>query len=100
MANEAKHITELPEVESLPLDSVFIVETNTSGNSVTSQISMENLFSNSNLDLVANTIATEIQSTPTNSTPTVTKGTIYSDGTYLYVAVDTDQLMRVALESF
>lgn len=100
MANEAKHITELPEANSLPSDSVFMVEVNASGNSVTSKISSENLFANSELDLVVNSIAVNIQSTPSNSTPTVTKGSIFSDGTYIYIAVDTDQLMRVALESF
>jgi len=100
MANEAKHITELPEANSLPLDSVFIVETNTSGNSITQQISVENLFSNSSLDLVINTLSTTIQNEPANNTPTVIKGKMFSDGNYLYIAVDTNLLKRVALESF
>lgn len=103
MANEAKHITELPVAATAATDSVFVIEVNvgnTSSNSVTKQISVTNLFSNSNLDISANTITLEYNTTPANSTINVVHGRIWYDSDYLYVATANNVVKRVPLEDF
>lgn len=56
-------------------------------------------FSNSST-LSANSFLVRRDDTPANSTITVTKGAIWSDGTYLYVATADNTLKRIALTAF
>lgn len=47
-----------------------------------------------------NFLQISISNTPANSSIEVEKGTIFSDGDYLYVAVDTNHLKRIGLQDF
>lgn len=101
MANESSKISELPVANSLTTGVKIPVVVNPDTSPETRVVNVEVLFTNTaNLNVVSNTLIITKSSTPSNSTPTVTKGTIWFDSTYLYVAVANNQVKRVLLSSF
>jgi hypothetical protein len=72
----------------ITLPSGYVLTGQVVGSNVSANIAnFENLYVN-------------IQPTPANSSIAIAQGGIFSDGTYLYVAVANNQLMRVPLQSF
>jgi len=61
-------------------------------------IPVSNLFSNTTL--WANNLVLKQNNTPANSTANVIGGSIWSDGTYIYVATSNNTIKRVGLTSF
>ena len=108
MADRAKQISELPTTTSVAANATFVVVDNTTAVANTKQISANNLFNNSSFNvtlsntaiLSANTIVIRNNQTPANSTITVSKGTIFFDTDYLYIAVANNTLKRILLTSF
>lgn len=108
MADRAKQISELPTTTSVAANATFVVVDNTTAVANTKQISANNLFNNSSFNvtlsntaiLSANTIIIRNSQTPANSTITVSKGTIFFDTDYLYIAVANNTLKRILLTSF
>lgn len=108
MADRAKQISELPTTTSVAANATFVVVDNTTAVANTKQISANNLFNNSSFNvtlsntaiLSANTIIIRNNQTPANSTITVSKGTIFFDTDYLYIAVANNTLKRILLTSF
>jgi len=97
------------EVSSpLGRDILIIEDVPESGNSTTGGVTVENLFGNSDVNftvsntkiLSANTLVIRKNNTPSTSSDTVTRGTIWFDSSYLYVAIGTNTIKRVALEAF
>ena len=108
MADRSKQISELPTTTSVAANATFVVVDNTTAVANTKQISANNLFNNSSFNvtlsntaiLSANTIVIRNSQTPANSTITVSKGTIFFDTDYLYIAVANNTLKRILLTSF
>ena len=108
MADRAKQISELPTTTSVAANATFVVVDNTTAVANTKQISANNLFNNSSFNvtlsntaiLSANTIIIRNNQSPANSTITVSKGTIFFDTNYLYIAVANNTLKRILLTSF
>ncbi len=108
MADRAKQISELPTTTSVAANATFVVVDNTTAVANTKQISANNLFNNSSFNvtlsntaiLSANTIIIRNNQSPANSTITVSKGTIFFDTDYLYIAVANNTLKRILLTSF
>ena len=108
MADRSKQISELPTTTSVAANATFVVVDNTTAVANTKQISANNLFNNSSFNvtlsntaiLSANTIIIRNSQTPANSTITVSKGTIFFDTDYLYIAVANNTLKRILLTSF
>lgn len=108
MANRAKPIKNLPVKSTATSTDILVLVANNAGNPVTAQISVNNFFGNSSFDFIAggnhiisaNTFIIRREQTPANSTITVSKGTIFFDADYLYIAVANNTLKRVTLSSF
>ena len=105
----AKTIDEFELITSLQANDLFVVvknraNTNLATHSVSLSVLMGNTsanvtVANSNI-LSANTFILRNNQTPSNSSITVTKGTILFDSDYLYIATANNTLKRVALSSF
>ena len=110
MANRTIRVSGLPTRTGLSGNNVVLAIDNTTSNTVsnTVQVSLTNLFTNSSVDFIvkdghslsANTLIIRRENTPANSTVTVAKGTFWYDANFLYIAVATDTIKRVALSSF
>jgi hypothetical protein len=106
MSDRAKKISELTELTSPALGD-FVIVTDISANA-SKKVALSNLFGNCNANLVlsntslmsANVAIIRNANTPANSSITVTRGTIWFDSDFLYVATANNILKRVALESF
>lgn len=94
MTDRAKKITELTLLTSAANNDLLIVQ-DVSANT-TGAIALTDLTK----VVVANTLVITGNSTPANSTPTVTRGTLFYDTNYLYIAVANNTLKRVTLSSF
>lgn len=94
MTDRAKKITELTQLTVAANNDLLIIE-DVSANT-TKSIAITDLTK----VVVANTFILTGNSTPANSTVTVTKGTIFYDVDYIYVAVANNTLKRVSLSSF
>jgi len=89
-------------------DILIIEDVPESGNSTTGGVTVENLFGNSDVNftvsntkiLSVNTLVIRKNNTPSTSSDTVTRGTIWFDSSYLYVAVGNNTIKRIALEAF
>lgn len=86
----AHQLTDLPVANSAALSDILYIVTNPTNNANAS-------FSIS-VAALANSMITK--NTPTNSTITVSQGTIYYDNNYLYIASSPNTLKRVAIQSF
>ncbi len=88
MASEQIKTSEIPVVNSLTATSRLVAYNGS--NTVT--ISLSNLFGNSASVPVINTPST-------NASLTCPAGAVFTDGSYLYVAVSNNHLGRVALDT-
>lgn len=106
MANSPKAITELPALTTPAVGDLLVIVDDPSGTANTKKITVSTLFSNTPAlavnvsSLSTNTLIMKAETTPSNSTITVTKGTVLFDTNYIYIAVANNQLKRVALSSF
>lgn len=105
----AKTIDEFDPLTSLQANDLFVVvknraNTNLSTHSVSLSILLNNTSANLTVSnsaiLSTNTLIVRNNQTPSNSTITVTKGTILFDSDYLYIATANNTLKRIALSSF
>lgn len=91
MTDRAKSIVELDPANSAFANNLLVIE-----NSVgTQKITLEALFSNNDVDIYI-----QSANTPANSSITVKKGKVFTDGTYLYLATANNVLKRVTLSAF
>ena len=108
MADRSSKITELTALTTPAGSDLLVIVDDPSGTPITKKITVDTLFSNlaSNVTfsnttvLSANTLVIRRFTTPGNSSPTVTKGTILFDEDYIYVATSNNTLKRVALSAF
>ena len=97
MANErARKVTEYPAATAAANSDLLLIVTGIGTTPTTKKIAVSDF----NSTVIANTVIITGNSTPANSTPTIVKGTLFYDSTYLYIAVDNNVLKRVTLESF
>jgi hypothetical protein len=97
MADNAKRTCDLPIANSANTsDRLLILQNaNSATSNTTATITVQNFFSNS----VG--VPCAVINSPSNSIAlTITGGSIYTDGNFLYVAVSNNVLKRVALSSF
>jgi hypothetical protein len=87
----SKKITELNEATSVVSTDLLVIVKDPAGAASTQKVRVSTLF--------ANTIIAKAN-TPTNSTPTITRGSIFFDDNYLYIATNTNTLKRIALSAF
>jgi len=103
-----KKVSELTALTAPASEDLLLIVDDPSGAAASKKITVGNLFGNcsSNVTLSntavlsANAVVVRNSQTPANSTITVTKGTIFYDSDYLYVAVANNTLKRVTLSSF
>ena len=111
MATEVKKISELTAVTSANSTDYMVLVDDTSGTPGTKRINAGALlttglkarFANtsiSQLSVTTDKIVIENNKTPTSSTMTITKGSIFFDTNYLYVATANNTIKRVSLSSF
>lgn len=111
MATEVKKISELTAVTSANSTDYMVLVDDTSGTPGTKRINAGALlttglkakFANttiSQLSVTTDKIVIQNDKTPTSSSQTITKGSIFFDTNYLYVAVANNTIKRVSLTSF
>lgn len=97
MANErAKKVTEYPAATAVANSDLLLLVTGIGTTPATKKIAVSDFTK----VVYANTFVITGNNTPANSTPTITKGTIFYDSDYLYIAVADNTLKRLTLESF
>jgi len=108
MANVGSKISGYPTMNVAASNSSWLVVEHSNGTSnVNYKIAITDLFANatSNVTFANNTLSVNNfilrrTDTPANSTITVTKGTMWFDDTYLYVATANNTIKRLTLSSF
>jgi len=114
-----KKITELAAANSVANSDLLVTVTSPSGSAATKKITVQNFFGNVsttvvvnntatvsanltiNNTLIANNLLVVTSSTPANSTSsTITKGTIFYDSNYIYIATANNLVKRAALSTF
>lgn len=108
----ATKITGLTALTDISNDDLFVVVNDPSGTPATRKITVGDLFGNVTMNvavtgtttLTGNTTTTNLHitydTTPTSSTDAVTKGKIWFDSNYIYVATANSNIKRVALQAF
>ena len=94
MSNNVKKTSELPTTNNAAADDRLVILKSPGGSPSTRTIEVSKLLGNSAANVVIQNI------TPANSTITVTKGTVFFDNNYIYVAVANNSLKRLSLDSF
>ncbi len=94
MTDNAKKTSELPTTNNAVANDRIVILKDPSGTPSTRTIKVSDLLGNS----AANVVVQE--TTPSNSTITIKKGTMLFDNNYLYIAVANNSLKRVALSIF
>jgi hypothetical protein len=94
MTDNAKKTSELPTTNNAVANDRIVILKDPSGTPSTRTIKVSDLLGNS----AANVVVQE--TTPSNSTITIKKGTMLFDNNYLYIAVANNSLKRVALSTF
>jgi hypothetical protein len=94
MADNTKVITSFPVANSMASTDQVLVIRDPAGTPATRLVSVGNLLGNSAANVSLQFV------TPANSTVTVTRGTVFIDADYIYVAVANNTLKRAALSSF
>lgn len=94
MTDRAKKIAELTALTSAANNDLLIIE------DVSANTTKKIVITDLTKVVVANTLVITGNSTPANSTATVTKGTLFYDTNYLYIAVANNTIKRVALDTF
>ena len=111
MATEVKKISELTLLQTANSADVFVVVDDTTGTPVTRKMNigrpltqgLKGKFANttiSQLEITGDRVVIQNTKTPASSTITITKGSIFFDTNYLYVATANNTIKRVALSSF
>lgn len=111
MATEVKKISELTATTTANSTDYFVLVTDTSGTPSTNRLNAGRLLTQGLKARFANTTISQFETTsdkivirndktPTSSTQTITKGSIFFDSNYLYVAVANNSIKRVSLTSF
>lgn len=111
MATEVKKISELTATTTANSTDYFVLVSDTSGTPSTQRLNAGRLLTQGLKARFANTTASQFTTTsdkiviendktPTSSTQTITKGSIFFDASYLYVAVANNTIKRVALAAF
>lgn len=106
--NDARKISGYDACTAPEANALLVVTGNTAGQLTSFNITVSSLLGNSQVDinvannktLAANNVIIRRTTTPNSSTDIVAKGTIWSDGNYLYIAVADNSIKRVALSSF
>lgn len=105
-------ITELQSLNVATSDDLLVIVNNPGGTPATRHITVGDMFSNvtmnvafnSNISLNGNTTVGNIfityDTTPPSSVASVTKGKLWFDDNFLYVAIANNNIKRVALSSF
>lgn len=96
-----KKITDLNQANTVNATDLLVVVQDPAGSAVTKKMTVNTFFSNVASITVANSLIIPTRSTPANSTAlTITSGSMFYDGTSLYVAVANNTLRRVTLNTF
>ena len=95
MSDRAKKISELSALAAPAAEDLMVIVDDPSGTPTTKYVTVGNLLGNAAANVVIYSTTT-----PANSTITVKKGTIMTDGNFLYIAVANNSLKRVAISSF
>lgn len=104
----SKKISELTALSAVSGDDLLVIVDDPSGTASTRKVTVANFLGNSSANVTvantsvfsANSLVIRREHTPANSAIDVTKGSIFWDSSYLYIAIDTNTLKRVSLESF
>lgn len=94
MADNVKKTSELSTSNGVAGSDRVVILKDPATSPSTRTVTVANLLGNSQANVVIRNV------TPSNSTITVTKGTIFFDDTYLYIATANNVLKRVTLSSF
>lgn len=92
-------ITELTTANSVLSSDYLVMVTNPTTLAVTKKVTVNNFFSNVEILTVNNFIITN-NTTPSNSTITISKGKMFYDANYLYLSIADNTLRRISLASF
>jgi hypothetical protein len=99
MANNAVTTSQIPVTNtSLATTDRVLVVKYTNGVPATRTTPLEHLYSNSSVNSSIKILATPANST--NGGVAMKPGTMFTDGTYLYIATSTSQLKRVLIENW
>jgi hypothetical protein len=105
MADRAKKISELTPTAAPLANSAIVVNVGGNTYSVTLSVLFNTIPSNTTIAdaavLSANTIIVRNEQTPANTIAlTISKGTVFFDENYIYVATANNTVKRAALTSF
>ena|SRR5688572_27679492 len=101
MANNAKETKDLTVIHTVGRDGLVVVSTNSSANGLTRNISVEDLFANTDKDILVANLVIDYDETPANSTAlTVSKGQLWYDTNFIYIAIADNIVKRVAVSTF
>lgn len=89
--SRSRKITELEQFDSASQDDLLILEKIGANTSTTGSISVVDLFAS---------VTIPVGNTPTSSNGTFIPNKIWHDGSYIYIAVNSNTLKRVQLQSF
>jgi MinD-like ATPase involved in chromosome partitioning or flagellar assembly len=92
-------ITELSTANSVLNSDYLVMVTNPDTLAVTKKVTVNNFFSNVDILTVNNFIITN-NTTPSNSSITITKGKMFYDANYLYLSTANNTLRRIPLDTF
>jgi hypothetical protein len=103
-----KKVTEFTALTGAASEDLLLIVDDPSGAPETKKITVANFLGNcsSNITLSntavlsANAVVIRNLQTPANSGITATRGTVFFDTNYLYIAVANNTIKRVALSSF
>ncbi len=103
-----KKVSELTALTAPASEDLLLIIDDPSGAPASKKITVGSFLGNcsSNVTLSnsailsANTVIVRNSQTPANSSATATKGSIFYDSDYLYIATANNTLKRVALSSF
>lgn len=94
-------VSELTALTNAASEDLLLIVDDPSGVPTSKKITVGNFLGNVSSNVVFNAnVAFKYSTTPANSTITVSRGTIFYDTNYLYIAVANNTLKRIALSSF
>jgi hypothetical protein len=105
MTDKSSTIQQLPVLTQGANNDLFIIEDlnapSGNANSTTKAISVSNLFGNSQVNVIAGSLATNHKATPANSIAlTLNAGEFFYDNGFIYVVTASNHIKRVALSDF
>lgn len=102
MASAGKKIKDYGVLSAPTANTKIVVSHNGNTYQMNLASAFANLSSNISISNTVSVFGVEVRNdaTPANSTINVTKGSIWADSDYLYVAVANNTIKRIALETF